>query len=1043
MNYKIYVNRQMAGWMVTALAFMFWALIPWLYFAPPEFMFGSPLALIGFGLLLFGLVFFITGSLLGLRSLAHRFVWAQRMLRLRALLILTVSLAIVTPYLLSPLAPNWSCATAPIRVAIANAQSKNCTETCTDWNGRPCGGWSTCYNKNISCSSGGIDQNGRSCQGCCFSCKIVCDDPTPTPMPPTSIPPTATLIPPTLIPSTSTPIPPTPTRIPSTPTPIPPTPTRIPSTPTPIPPTPTPIVLPPTVSSSLACDIWGGEGWCRRNGRLVVSASDPQDYSVSITGSSPNFSCTGSCSVSLPAGRSVASYTATSSISGMSASGSRSWAYDPIAPIASMSISGTDGLNGWYTSSVKVTANASDFLSGIASVKVSSGGDWSPSINLTQDGSYHVQVAAVDVAGNTTASAQAIGVDTTAPSINISVAGSLESSGWYSSSVQLSATATDATSGVNGNVLVSVNGGAWQALPLDLSLDGLYSAKFRVFDVAGNVANSQLSLRVDTTAPSIFISAAGSLNASGWYSSPVQLSATAFDATSGVNGNVLVSLNGGAWQNLPLDLSLDGLYSAKFRVFDVAGNVTNSQLSLRVDTSAPSIFISAAGSLESSGWFSSPVQLSATATDATSGVDGSVLVSLNGGAWQALPLDLTENGYYSAKFRVYDLAGNKTDSQISLKVDATAPTISVSERGNVGQAGWYVSDATVSASATDALSGLVSVQYRVDAGAWVDGVSVVVGSGIHTVQFQASDAAGNLQTASRKVMVDTTPPVAAFEATLNNSVLSGSVQLLGMVSDVHSGVASVEFSADGATWLPTSVSAAGWNFMWNTLSFKNGKQPIFLRARDVAGNLGEPVQGNPILDNYPPYVSLSESWNVWETGSLLAQPNGIPLKSIRVVVKDPLMRYPDTVLSDDNPASPSIAWDRILGNMIAPPGKYMVIAEACDLYGLCSKDTGTITIPPGIPLSTLTPTPIPESYIEPRATATSQSTPTELPLDLPTPPSVIAPTPPQIERSLIWPVIVLAMLLFMFTFLLLSDPRPAALRSLARAIQLSIQEHTK
>ena len=957
MNYKIYVNRQMAGWMVTALAFMFWALIPWLYFAPPEFMFGSPLALIGFGLLLFGLVFFITGSLLGLRSLAHRFVWAQRMLRLRALLILTVSLAIVTPYLLSPLAPNWSCATAPIRVAIANAQSKNCTETCTDWNGRPCGGWSTCYNKNISCSSGGIDQNGRSCQGCCFSCKIVCDDPTPTPMPPTSIPPTATLIPPTLIPSTSTPIPPTPTRIPSTPTPIPPTPTRIPSTPTPIPPTPTPIVLPPTVSSSLACDIWGGEGWCRRNGRLVVSASDPQDYSVSITGSSPNFSCTGSCSVSLPAGRSVASYTATSSISGMSASGSRSWAYDPIAPIASMSISGTDGLNGWYTSSVKVTANASDFLSGIASVKVSSGGDWSPSINLTQDGSYHVQVAAVDVAGNTTASAQAIGVDTTAPSINISVAGSLESSGWYSSSVQLSATATDATSGVNGNVLVSVNGGAWQALPLDLSLDGLYSAKFRVFDVAGNV--------------------------------------------------------------------------------------TNSQLSLRVDTSAPSIFISAAGSLESSGWFSSPVQLSATATDATSGVDGSVLVSLNGGAWQALPLDLTENGYYSAKFRVYDLAGNKTDSQISLKVDATAPTISVSERGNVGQAGWYVSDATVSASATDALSGLVSVQYRVDAGAWVDGVSVVVGSGIHTVQFQASDAAGNLQTASRKVMVDTTPPVAAFEATLNNSVLSGSVQLLGMVSDVHSGVASVEFSADGATWLPTSVSAAGWNFMWNTLSFKNGKQPIFLRARDVAGNLGEPVQGNPILDNYPPYVSLSESWNVWETGSLLAQPNGIPLKSIRVVVKDPLMRYPDTVLSDDNPASPSIAWDRILGNMIAPPGKYMVIAEACDLYGLCSKDTGTITIPPGIPLSTLTPTPIPESYIEPRATATSQSTPTELPLDLPTPPSVIAPTPPQIERSLIWPVIVLAMLLFMFTFLLLSDPRPAALRSLARAIQLSIQEHTK
>ena len=87
-----------------------------------------------------------------------------------------------------------------------------------------------------------------------------------------------------------------------------------------------PPAQPPTISSTISCTM-GSSGWCVGNARLILSASDPQGYAVTISGSMGGvpISCNGSCTVNLPKGSGIAAYTVTAAVSGLTASGSTPW----------------------------------------------------------------------------------------------------------------------------------------------------------------------------------------------------------------------------------------------------------------------------------------------------------------------------------------------------------------------------------------------------------------------------------------------------------------------------------------------------------------------------------------------------------------------------------------------------------------------------------------------------------------------------------------------------------------------------------------------
>lgn len=446
--------------------------------------------------------------------------------------------------------------------------------------------------------------------------------------------------------------------------------------------------------------------------------------------------------------------------------------------------------------------------------------------------------------------------------------------------------------------------------------------------------------------------------------------------------------------------------------------------------------ISLSGVSGANGWHVSPVTATAGGSDSISGLAAATL-SVDGGA--AAASALLEDGVHSILVTARDVAGNTATLTQNISVDTVPPSVVIVESGSAGNEGWYLSETTLTAETEDILSGIASVQHRIDGGVWTDGASVAVQEGVYVIDFRAFDVAGNEQTASQGVRVDTTPPAYAFAAGLSGSVLADTVHLTGTVSDQTSAVQSVEFSSDGTTWQSVSFADGNWSFDWDSSAFDNGDRILYLRAKDVAGNLGAPVQASVILDNLPPYVNLSETWNIWESGELAVFDNVIPLESIRIIVHDPMLRFADQVIHDKLPAPKSVIWDRVIGPASAPPGTYTVTVEVCDIYGLCAKDTGTVVIP-AVP--TPTPTPMPE---EPARRWW------QLPLTLPRPvepeplpPVVIQPVEVPVQEPIapvsypLWTTFLLGLLLLLFTFLLLLDPRPAAYRSLTRRLAESL-----
>ena len=328
---------------------------------------------------------------------------------------------------------------------------------------------------------------------------------TATPLPSMTPPPTGT---PTLIPtSTFTPTPTltsTPTNTPTS------TPTDTPS------PTPTP--LPPQITGQVVCDLWGNASWCKGNETLELTASDPQGYSVTITGdlNGDPFTCANTCSVPLPEGVGTANYTVTSS-SGRTASSSSTWQRDVTPPTINIVAPPVDGQNGWYISEVDLSANASDAISGLDSIagSLDEGATWNSFPIHFSDGVFQVIARARDIAGNEALVTEVIHVDSVRPVSKIT---SQSNGEVVHGNVALSGKLEDQTSGV-ANGELSVDGGrTWQAVSMETGdawsfgwqsnevQNGQYELQVRGMDQAGNVGDpASIALVVDNAPPRISI----------------------------------------------------------------------------------------------------------------------------------------------------------------------------------------------------------------------------------------------------------------------------------------------------------------------------------------------------------------------------------------------------------------------------------------------------------------------------------------------------------------------------------------------------------
>ncbi|HFC08741.1 MAG TPA: hypothetical protein ENJ54_02625, partial [Chloroflexi bacterium] len=206
---------------------------------------------------------------------------------------------------------------------------------------------------------------------------------------------------------------------------------------------------------------------------------------------------------------------------------------------------------------------------------------------------------------------------------------------------------------------------------------------------------------------------------------------------------------------------------------------------------------------------------------------------------------------------------SSTQASVAWKVDTTAPVLTPSVPAPDGQNGWFVTSPQVSASGSDATSGLASVQYQVDGGTWQSGETVNLSTdGVHTVVFKAEDVAGNTTTSQRvTVKIDTTAPTLTPSMPEPNGdddwFVTAPVQIGASAEDATSGVASVECRIDGGAWQTPPVNVTS-----------DGEHVVECEATDNAGNSTswrktvEVDTTAPALTASAPSPDGSEGWYV-------------------------------------------------------------------------------------------------------------------------------------------------------------------------------------
>ena len=494
-------------------------------------------------------------------------------------------------------------------------------------------------------------------------------------------------------------------------------------------------------------------------------------------------------------------------------------------------------------------------------------------------------------------------VDSKLPNITGTLSGTSGSNGWYLSPVSFNSSASDGTSGLasftctlDGVALPSCNS-------INVNTAGAHSLVLTARDNAGNTQLLNQTTTVDLHNPSLTASIVGMMGSSNWYNS-ASLNASASDPSPGSGlAAFQYKQDSSSWVSFPAsgELALpEGKHTIDIRATDIAGRTVTSSKSFWLDSRAPELLLNPTGAMGENNWYTSSPSLSAAASDNTSGLD-TLEYSLDGGAWTpySSPLVLSD-GTRVLAFWAQDVSGLVTQVNRTYQVDTRAPHLNGTLSGVPGTNGWYVSDVTLSATASDPTpgSGLNTFTYTLNAiaeKAYTD--ALILSDGVHTVQFDAQDKAGWNYSLEQSIKVDTLAPVLTMQTTLP-SWLSNIVTVEGTASDpskasgqLSSGLSKVEVSTDGGQIWRTTTGNGSWSYTWDTAQNLNGIQELHIRATDNAGLTTE--QGFQVgVDNVAPKISLPDSWYQWDTVTLDIWDKDSGLAEARVEISDPEDRWP-------------------------------------------------------------------------------------------------------------------------------------------------------
>ena len=482
--------------------------------------------------------------------------------------------------------------------------------------------------------------------------------------------------------------------------------------------------------------------------------------------------------VSSPDG--IYTYTVTATdAAGNVGSASVTYTIDNVKPVVTISAP----LNGGYYNTADVPVGAYSVVDTLSYTVVQSGWVSSP------DGIYTYTVTATDAAGNVGSASVTYTIDNVKPVVTISA----PLNGGYYNTADVPVGAYSVVDTLSYTVVQS----GWVSSP-----DGIYTYTVTATDAAGNVGSASVTYTIDNVKPVVTISAP--LN--GGYYNTADVPVGAYSVVDTLSYTVVQS----GWVSSP-----DGIYTYTVTATDAAGNVGSASVTYTIDNVKPVVTISA----PLNGGYYNTADVPVGAYSVVDTLSYTVVQS----GWVSSP-----DGIYTYTVTATDAAGNVGSASVTYTIDNVKPVVTISAPLNGGY--YNTADVPVGAySVVDTLS------YTVVQSGWVSSPD-----GIYTYTVTATDAAGNVGSASVTYTIDNVKPVVTISAPLNGGYYN--------TADVPVGAYSV------VDTLSYTVVQSGW------VSSPDGIYTYTVTATDAAGNVGS-ASVTYTIDNVKPVVTISAPLN--------------------------------------------------------------------------------------------------------------------------------------------------------------------------------------
>lgn len=319
----------------------------------------------------------------------------------------------------------------------------------------------------------------------------------------------------------------------------------------------------------------------------------------------------------------------------------------------------------------------------VLSAAVQTGGSWTVTASPTANGTYSVDAAAIDGAGNIGLAHQSLTIDTVPPVVTLT-GGSTRLTNDSTPTIDGTsdgASGTLVTVTVAGQTLTAVVqvSGQWNVNPAAL-IDGTGPVVAAVVDEAGNPGTATQSLTVDTIQP--LVAMVGGATRLTNDPTPA-ISGTATDLGAAVTVTVSGIATTATVQNdltwsITAAVLADGLHPVVVSVTDAAGNIGTTTQSLTVDTVAPGISINGGSAATTSDTTPTIIGVSGAASGSivtltVAGQTWTTLVQSNG-SWNITPTVLATSTHTVAAL-VADPAGNV--SMVTQTLTITTSTVPV------------------------------------------------------------------------------------------------------------------------------------------------------------------------------------------------------------------------------------------------------------------------------------------------------------------------------------------------------------------------------